>query len=497
MGLPVTAKVFLMLPVRIQQYLRSVVARDREPVAAGAFVLYVHAADRHPFLNYAIPVTDATGGDGRALVRLARERRLVPRLEYLELCFPWVEAALAGDGFTREARLRLMTCSPRDLSSRPAEVELVRVDPGSLLVHPTIAVRNAAFDEPPPSERETAGWHGHAIAALIDGKVVGGAGWTTVIDGMSEIVGVGVAAPVRRQGIGTALASAAARAAFSDGASVALLTPGDDDTARVYERAGFRDTTAMLHLRHSDEPKVPTRRLQWGVAVNRDQRQVLVLCASPRPDGNSWLLAESLAVGARDAGHAAEIVDLGMVMAGMLRDCRKCRLPDGSCAIEDGYAEFLHHRVLPADALVYATPLYWYGMAATLKNFFDRLVCYISASYPRREAVVSGLRQKRVALLLASEERYPTAGLAVISQLQELSRYLHHEFVGVVNGIGNTRGEVRFDPADPVDAASKLGATIFELRHTDYNLDATRPNAVWPQAREAAHDLTFTPYADV
>jgi hypothetical protein len=28
-----------------------------------------------------------------------------------------------------------------------------------------------------------------------------------------------------------------------------LLTPGDDDTARVYERAGLADATTMLHLR--------------------------------------------------------------------------------------------------------------------------------------------------------------------------------------------------------------------------------------------------------
>jgi hypothetical protein len=45
----------------------------------------------------------------------------------------------------------------------------------------------------------------------------------------------------------------AARGAFADGASMALLTPGSDPTARVYERVGFRQTTTMVHLRHSGE----------------------------------------------------------------------------------------------------------------------------------------------------------------------------------------------------------------------------------------------------
>lgn len=37
------------------------------------------------------------------------------------------------------------------------------------------------------------------------------------------------------------------------------------------------------------------------------------------------------------------------------------------CAIEDGYHALLRDDVAAADALVYATPLYWYGIAAVLK----------------------------------------------------------------------------------------------------------------------------------
>ncbi len=207
--------------------------------------------------------------------------------------------------------------------------------------------------------------------------------------------------------------------------------------------------------------------------------RVLVLAASPRRDGNSRLLAEALSEGAESAGHESEVVDLNDVIRGLLRDCRRCRLPDGRCAIEDGYEDLMHGRVLPADGLVYATPLYWYGMAAALKNFFDRMVCYVSASYPRFEAVAEGMVGKRAALLLSSEERYPGASLGVIAQIQELSRYLNHEFVGVVNGIGNRRGEVRFDPSDPIAAARALGSQLFNIHHSDYRIDTARPNTVW------------------
>lgn len=227
------------------------VSREREPVPAGAFVLYVHPTETHPFMNYAIPVAGASGGDGAKLIRTASARGLVPRLEYLESCFPWVEESLSADGFTREGRLPVMTCSPDTLAEQTSDVELALVEPGSQLVGPMLTVTRAAFGEPPPDEGYVAGWSGSTVAALADGEVIGSASWTPVIDGLSEIAGVAVAEHARRRGIGAALTIAATRHAFADGASMALLTPGSDASARVYERAGFRIVTPMLHLRQS------------------------------------------------------------------------------------------------------------------------------------------------------------------------------------------------------------------------------------------------------
>lgn len=220
-----------------------------------------------------------------------------------------------------------------------------------------------------------------------------------------------------------------------------------------------------------------------------------VICASPRKDGNSWALAEAFAEGARADGGTAQLIDLNAETSGFLRDCRSCRQPDGKCSIDDGYADMLLEQLLPADAWVYATPLYYYGMAAVLKNFFDRLVCYMSASYPAYEQVSDAIRGKRSALLMSAEERNQAAGLAVIGQIQEVSRYLHHEFVGVVVGIGNRRGEVRFDPTDPLAAARELGGEIGTAHYSDYNMDSERSNAVWPEAR--AGDEGASVYEDV
>jgi multimeric flavodoxin WrbA len=206
---------------------------------------------------------------------------------------------------------------------------------------------------------------------------------------------------------------------------------------------------------------------------------VLVVVASPRRDGNSARLAEAAAQGAQQAGHATRVVQLDDHLRGFLRDCRRCRDERGSCTIDDGYERLLREDVLPAHAIVLATPLYWYGVSGQLKTFFDRMFCFISASQPDAERFVEGLSGKRLALLIASEETYPGADLAVIHQIQEYARYTHSSLVGVVRGIGNARGDVERDPSDPLESARDLGRTLAHRHSSDYRIDTDRPGSVW------------------
>jgi multimeric flavodoxin WrbA len=175
-----------------------------------------------------------------------------------------------------------------------------------------------------------------------------------------------------------------------------------------------------------------------------------------------------------------ELVHLDDYVRHFLRDCRRCRDASGRCTIDDGFEPLLRERVVPAEAIIFGTPLYWYGPAGQLKTFLDRLFCYIAASEPESDWFVEGLLRKRLALALASEESYPGAPLAVIHELQEYARYTHSQFVGVVQGIGNKRRDVLLDPSQPLERARDMGRRIGELRSTDYRLDTERGASTWP-----------------
>lgn len=207
--------------------------------------------------------------------------------------------------------------------------------------------------------------------------------------------------------------------------------------------------------------------------------KVLAINASPRRDGNSSILLGAAVRGAKEAGHHVTLLQLDDFVEGALRDCRVCRRADGSCSIPDDFERLLIDHVLPADGLIFATPLYWYGMSGQLKSAFDRLFCYMSPSWAKSETVLEGLPGKRVGVLIACEESYQGATLGLRAQFQELTRYLEQDLVDVVVGVGNSRGDVAHDPADPLAAAETLGRRLFESRVADYRFNTPRSHSVW------------------
>jgi multimeric flavodoxin WrbA len=211
-----------------------------------------------------------------------------------------------------------------------------------------------------------------------------------------------------------------------------------------------------------------------------ESRKMLVLVGSPRRAGNSAALAAAVQRGAEQEGTAVTTRFIDDYITSFLRDCRACRRPDGECSIDDRFRTLFFDDFLPADGVVFCSPVYWYGLSAQVKAFFDRTFCYYAASYPGSVKVIERMSRKRIALVLASEETYPGASLGIIHQLQEYARYTHSEFVGVVRGIGNSRSEVARDPGDPIQAAEQLGRELFARCYSDYRLDTQRSGKVWP-----------------
>ena len=212
-----------------------------------------------------------------------------------------------------------------------------------------------------------------------------------------------------------------------------------------------------------------------------DSKKLLILVGSPRRNGNSATLAAAVQQGAKAIETQVSLRFIDDFISNFLRDCRTCRLPDGECAITDGFRSLFFDDFLQADGVVFCSPVYWYGLSAQTKAFFDRTFCYYAASYPDSAQVIQQMSRKRVGLVLASEETYPGAALGIMHQIQEYCRYTHSEFVGVVRGVGNSRSEVMRDPGEPLLVAERLGQEMFKRKYSDFRIDTERSGRVWPQ----------------
>ena len=112
-------------------------------------------------------------------------------------------------------------------------------------------------------------------------------------------------------------------------------------------------------------------------------KKVLIISTSPRKGGNSDTLAEEFARGAREAGHEVEKIGLWDKTIGFCRGCLACQ-KTGRCVIHDD-ADMIAQKMLTAEVIVFATPIYYYEMSGQMKTMLDRGNPLYSSDYAFRE----------------------------------------------------------------------------------------------------------------
>ena len=103
------------------------------------------------------------------------------------------------------------------------------------------------------------------------------------------------------------------------------------------------------------------------------KKKVLILSGSPRKGGNSDLLCDEFMRGAADAGNEVEKIRIADEKIGYCSACYCCRTSGGVCAKKDDMAKILQ-KMIDADVIVLASPVYFYSIAAQLKAVIDRTV---------------------------------------------------------------------------------------------------------------------------
>jgi len=223
------------------------------------FTLFFHAISASTEYNFALLDTSASGDLQDALTRLPTpftERQRKPCVQFIEEVFPQLTPLLRSAGWTEEARSRMMLCTPETYQYVPdmPGLAIITLTQESSLEEIREGLDTNALGFDPHAEAATIQQAeafredlvlSQAFTARLDGQSVAAGMFTSIHDGLTELVGITTLEPFRRRGIAAALTAYITQAAFREGAAQVFLTAEDENAGRVYERVGFRPCATL------------------------------------------------------------------------------------------------------------------------------------------------------------------------------------------------------------------------------------------------------------
>ena len=194
---------------------------------------------------------------------------------------------------------------------------------------------------------------------------------------------------------------------------------------------------------------------------------VLAFATSPRRHGNSETLLDAVLDAMRGEGAVVEKI---VVPETDIKPCRGCN----ACAklnrcIQRDFMDYIHDRIIEADCIILASPIYCMGLTAQAKVLVDRSQVFCTRKYALRLPVVPPERKgKRVGIFISTAgqtwENVFDAAIPsvkcffnVIDVREKDTRYL------MVNGV-DEKGAIDRHPTALQDAEALAGEVIAHLR---------------------------------
>ncbi len=182
-------------------------------------------------------------------------------------------------------------------------------------------------------------------------------------------------------------------------------------------------------------------------------KKILILNGSPRLNGNCATLADNLADGARQAGASVESLYLHGMDIRPCEACDECRDTNGICIIKDDM-QSITTKITVADAIVLASPIYWFTYSAQLKLCIDRWYAFGANGYQE-------LKGKQFAILLSyGDSDTAASGVAnAIHSFEDMCRFLEADIVGILHGSLSDIGDAQKHP-ELLARARQLGHSL-------------------------------------
>jgi multimeric flavodoxin WrbA len=195
--------------------------------------------------------------------------------------------------------------------------------------------------------------------------------------------------------------------------------------------------------------------------------KVLGLFGSPRRGGNTDLLLEEALKGAQTGGAEVEGLHLNDFDIIPCRECLQC-FNDGNCVILDDMHK-IYPKLLEADIIILASPIFFYGITAWAKALIDRCQALWSRKYILKDESLGKKGKRRKGFLISVGA---TKGQKVFDGAILTAKYffdvLNAEYAGelVFRGI-DAKGDILKHP-EAIQQAFEAGRKlVLEMREAE------------------------------
>lgn len=191
-------------------------------------------------------------------------------------------------------------------------------------------------------------------------------------------------------------------------------------------------------------------------------KNILIIKAGGRRNGNTAQLADAFAKGAEDSGNNIETVSLVDVQVKGCIGCNACRYGK-PCVQKDGFNEIVP-KINRADMIVFASPLYFWTVSSYMKAFIERLYSIAEKDenppfgryerYPQKDCVL---------LMTAADNNFWTFEQAVSYYKFAVINYIGFKDKGMLlaGGCGSTNGKPEIDKTEHLKKAYEFGSNIY------------------------------------
>ena len=182
-------------------------------------------------------------------------------------------------------------------------------------------------------------------------------------------------------------------------------------------------------------------------------KKILILKGSPREKGNSAVLADRAASGALEAGAEVESIYLHGMDIRPCDGCDLCKENGEICVIEDDM-QSLYPKLQEMDALLIASPIYWFTYSAQLKLCIDRW--YGPWNYNH-----DLFKDKPIGILLTygDTDPYTSGAINAIHTFETMFRFLQAPILGIIYGSVSDPGDAEKQP-ELMEQAYQLGKRL-------------------------------------